>query len=107
MSAPLDIQAGSTITNGSSALRVQDRVEKDSRWKTSGWRGLNVSLEEFGGNTGQTSFVPDYLLTSWRHVPFEWAPVVGGGLEERYVWQEGCRWLRREVRRIDTSQSRR
>lgn len=100
MSAPLEIQVGSTITNGSSALRVQERVEKDQRRKTSGWRGLNVSLEEFGGNTGQTSFVPDYLLASWRHVPFEWAPVVGGGLEERYVWQAGCRWLRREVRPI-------
>jgi hypothetical protein len=100
VSAPLEIQVGSTITNGSSALRVQERVEKDQRRKTSGWRGLNVSLEEFGGNTGQTSFVPDYLLASWRHVPFEWAPVVGGGLEERYVWQAGCRWLRREVRPI-------
>jgi hypothetical protein len=33
-------------------------------------------------------------------VPFEWAPVVGGGVEERYVWSAGYRWLRREVRRI-------
>jgi hypothetical protein len=100
VSAPLEVQVGSTITNGSSALRVQERVAKDPRWKVAGWRGANVSLEEFGGNTGQTSFVPDHLLSSWRQVPFEWTPVVGGSLEERYVWAAGCRWLQREVRRV-------
>lgn len=103
MSAPLEVQVGSTITNGSSALRVTERVQRDSRWRTSGWRGANVALEEFGGNTGYSTFVPDYLLPSWRHVPFEWAPVVGGGLEERYVWGSGCRWLQREVRKTEVT----
>jgi hypothetical protein len=95
-----DVQVGSTITNGSSALRVTERVLKDPRWRVAGWRGLCVSLEEFGGNTGSSAFVPDYLLGSWHHVPFEWAPVTGGALEERYVWSAGCRYLQREVRRI-------
>lgn len=90
---------GSTVTNGISALRLTSREEKDARWKTSGWRGMNIPLEEYGGNPGTTAFIPDYLLSSWRHVPFEWTPVVGGGLEERYVWSRGWRRLQREVRR--------
>lgn len=96
----MDIQKGSTITNGSSAMRVTERVERDPCYKAPGWRGMNIALEQFGGNTGTTSFVPDYLLSSWRHVPFEWASVLGSrDLEERYVWAKGCRWLQREVRR--------
>lgn len=93
-----DVQVGSTITDGSSALRVTERVEKDPRWKTSGWRGMNIALEQFDGNTGMTSFVPDYLLSSWRHVPFEWQSVTGGDLEERYVWAASYRWLQRHLR---------
>lgn len=96
----LAVQVGSTITNGSSALRVQARVEKDPRWKVPGWRGLNVSLEPYGGNTGTTGFVPDYLLGGWRHVPFEWSACPGGQVEERYVWSTGCRYLQREVRPV-------
>ena len=92
-----DVQIGSTITNGSSALRITERVEKDPRWKTSGWRGTNTSLEEFGGNRGMSSFVPDYLLGSWHHLPFEWR-ALPGDMEERYVWAAGWRWLNREVR---------
>lgn len=95
-----DVQVGSTIMNGSSALRITERVERDARWGTIGWRGMNIPLEGFGGNPGTTSFVPDYLLMSWRHVPFEWAPVLGGGLEERYVWMPGWRRLQRELRRV-------
>lgn len=91
-----DVQIGSTITNGSSAIRVTERVEKDPRYKTSGWRGIVVPLEEFG-NRGVTSFVPDYLLESWHHLPFEWR-AIPGNMEERYVWATGWRWLNREVR---------
>lgn len=91
-----DVQIGSTITNGASALRITERVEKDPRWKTSGWRGIILPLEEFG-NRGMTSFVPDYLLGSWRHLPFEWR-ALPGDMEERYVWAAGWRWLNREVR---------
>lgn len=101
MSAPLDIQAGSTITDGSSALRVTERVQRDSRWNAPGWRGMCIPMDQFGGNAGTSDFVPDYLAASWRHVPFEWTPVVGGGLEERYVWAGGYRWLQREVRKIE------
>ena len=97
------IQIGSTITNGSSAIRVTERVEKDARWGTAGWRGLCVPLEEFGGNPGTTSFVADYLLSSWRHVPFEWMACVGGQVEERYVWTAGYRRLQREVRRVQVA----
>lgn len=94
-----EVQVGSTITNGSSALRITERVERDSRWGTPSWRGMCIPLEEFGGNPGTTDTVPDYLLGSWAPVPFEWRPVIGGGLEERYVWRSGWRRLQREVRR--------
>jgi hypothetical protein len=98
----MEVQVGSTITNGSSAIRVTERVAKDARWGGPGWRGLCISLETFGGNTGASDFVADYLLSGWYHVPFEWRPVVGGGLEERYVWANGYKRLQREVRRIGT-----
>lgn len=93
-----EVQVGSTITNGSSALRINRRIERDPRWGTPSWEGISVSLEEFGGMNGMTDTVPDYLLGSWRHLPFEWTPVVGGALEERYVWAPSWRWLQREVR---------
>lgn len=93
-----EVQVGSTITNGSSALRVTERVDRDPRWGTPSWKGMSIPLEQFGGNPGTTTTVPDYLLGSWHHVPFEWRPVVGGGLEERFVWSPTYRWLQREVR---------
>jgi hypothetical protein len=93
-----EIQVGSTITNGFSALRLTEHVDKDRTWKCAGWRGINVALEEFGGNPGTLGFVPDYLLSSWRNLPFEWTPAAGGALEERYVWSSDWRWLQREVR---------
>lgn len=96
----MDIQVGSTIMNGSSALRVDQRVEKDPRWNGPGWSGINIPLEAFGGNPGTRGFLPDYLALSWRHVPFEWTVCPGGKVEERYVWSRGYRYLQREVRRI-------
>lgn len=96
--AALEVQIGSTITNGSSAMRVTERVDRDGSWGTPGWRGVNIALEQFGGNTGMTSFVPDYLVSGWRHVPFEWSPCVGAAVEERYVWSSDYRRLQREVR---------
>lgn len=95
-----DIQVGSTITNGSEALRITEKVIKDVRWGTPGWRGINIPTEQYGGNPGTTSFVPDYLVGSWCDVPFEWTPCTGGGVEERYVWTPDWRRLQREVRRV-------
>lgn len=89
------LAVGSTITNGSSAMRVDAREKFRG---TFGWRGMNISLEQFGGNTGMTSWIADHTAASWRHVPFDWSPVVGGGLEERYVWSSDWRRLQREVR---------
>lgn len=100
------VQVGATITNGSSALRITERVELDRRWGCPSWRGMCIPLERFGGNAGMSDTVPDYLIGAdvltggWHHVPFEWTPVVGGGLEERYVWADGWRRLQREVRRV-------
>jgi hypothetical protein len=94
----MEIQVGSTVMNGSSALRITEKVARDARWRCSGWRGLCIPLEEFGGNPGMTDFLPDYLATSWRHVPFEWTVCPGVSTEERYVWSKDWRRLQREVR---------
>lgn len=87
------------ITNGSSAGKVIEIMTgQDPRWRTPGVRLVNISLEQFGGMPGCSSFVPDYLLSGWRLVPFEWTALVGGKAEERYVWSKDYRRLQREVR---------
>ena len=91
---------GDTITNGSSAGTVLEVVEQRlSHWKAPGYRIQNIPTELFGGNAGQASELPEYLAHDWRLVPFEWSPIVGGALEERYVWRDGYRRLERELRR--------
>jgi hypothetical protein len=100
-----DLRSGMLITNGTSALELTHRVDRDPRWKVAGWRGYCIGLEQYGGNVGYTEFVPDYLLGSWRPMPLEWTPVAGGGLEERYVRREGSPGrMRREVRRAGADQ---
>ena len=90
---------GDLITNGVSAGRVMEIVKHDPEWRTSGVKILNIGLASFGGNVGYTSFVADYL--SWHLLPLEWSPVVGGGLEERYVNRPGHGRMVRELRRIE------
>jgi hypothetical protein len=99
----LEVRFGSIIMNGSSAGKVIERVEHDPQWRCSGWRVINIGLEQFGGMTGMTSFVADYLMSGWRPVPFEWTPVTGGVLEERYVWTADYGRLRRELRHIEAA----
>lgn len=96
-----EFKIGDLITNGTSAGKVLELVDRDPRWKTSGVRVMNIGLEKFGSNVGYSSFKPDYLLSSWRIVPEDWAPVVGGDLEERYVWTAGYSRLQRELRRAE------
>lgn len=96
-----DVQVGSTIMNGSSCIRVTEKVARDARWRTSGWRGINIALESFGGGTGTVGFVADYLLSGWENVPFEWRPVPGGAVEERYAWNKSWTRLVREVRKVE------
>lgn len=98
-----DIQVGSTITNGSSAMRISERSVSNPRWGCNGWIGVCIPLEEFGGGRGMSTFIADYLLGSWRHVPFEWTPITGGALEERYVWSPTWSHLQREVRKTPST----
>lgn len=88
------------ITNGSSAGRVIEVIEKDTRWGCPAVRIQNIGTEAFGGNVGMSSTVPDYLLSGWSRIPFEWAPVTGGKLEERYVWTAGYTRLERQLRPV-------
>lgn len=89
----LEVKVGSTITNGSVAVRVTKRGLRPG-----GWYGLHAALQQFGDGTGTKVFIPDHLLPGWRHVPFEWVDCPGGQEQERYVWGKGCRWLERETR---------
>jgi hypothetical protein len=91
----LAVQVGSTITNGTSALRVQRKGE-------TGWVGLYVSMAPGHRKTltGTPALVPFEDLPGWRDVPFEWSPCPGGEVEERYVWTTGCRALARQFREV-------
>lgn len=94
-------KTGDIISNGTSAGEIVERVQNDPRWKTSGWRIRNIPMSRFGSNAGMASFLPDYLMASWKVViPGEWFPVDGGGLESRYVWSPDYHHLRKEHRPI-------
>lgn len=94
-----EIQVGSTLTDGSIAVRITERMEKTPEWGTPGWRGVCIALEPLGGMTGYPEFIPDQWAGKWRHVPFEWTPCLGGRAEERYVWSpDYWRSLQHEVR---------
>jgi hypothetical protein len=97
-------KVGDLITSGCSAGTVLEIVERDPMWKTSGVRIRNVPMEKYGGNADMSSFLADYIAAGWKIVPMDWVPVVGGGLEERYVWTADYSGIRRELRRtgIDT-----
>lgn len=94
-------QVGEIIANGTDAGEVVERVARDPRWKAPGWRIRKIGLERFGGNVGMTEFVPDYLLASWRPVPFDWTPVRGSSsTQQRYVWTADHSRLQRELRTV-------
>lgn len=95
----MTFESGQIIINGSSAGEILHRVTRDPYWKCGGWRIRNIPLTRFGGNAGQTSFVPDYIMSGWRAVNVgEWAPVTGSKLEARYVWSGDWTYLMRELR---------
>lgn len=104
-------KTGDIISNGTSAGEVIKFVTRDPHWKTSGWRIKNIPMSQFGGNAGTTSFLPNYLIASWKVVvPGQWYPSDGGGLESRYVWSPDYHHLQKEHQvpaksGLDTSQS--
>lgn len=89
----MDIQVGSTITDGACAVRVIGRWDR-------GWEGVYISLNPPGSMTGAEVLVPDDRLAAWRHVPYEWTPLPEVAMEERYVWDLSWRFLVREVRPV-------
>lgn len=93
---------GMYITNGSAAGRVMAHVARDPRWKRPSVKIMNIRMEKFGGNVGYIDTVPDYLLRSWEPVPFDWRPVKGGVLEERYTWNHASATLIHEYRKTDS-----
>lgn len=85
------LQAGATITNGESAMRLTKRVE-------TGWLGIFISLGS-GQQTGTDCLLEDNKLEGWRHVPWEWTLAEDVTLEERYRWSvPGYASLVRETR---------
>ncbi len=94
---------GALITNGSQAGKVQEIVARDPHWKTGGVRISNIAMERFGGNAGMTSFVPSYLLGSWRAIVIGQSyPVVGtaGAVTETFNWSADYSHIRRDVARV-------
>jgi hypothetical protein len=82
------LQAGATITNGESAMRLEKHTEE-------GWLGKFISLGS-GQQTGTDCILED--PAGWRLVPWEWAPAAEGG-QERYRWSvPGYASLVRETR---------
>lgn len=90
MTEAIDVQVGSTITDGACAVRVTEQAG-DS------WIGIYISFGS-GDLTGVTVQVDDPRL--WHHVPFEWTELPGAKLEHRYVWSADWRRLEHEVRGI-------
>jgi hypothetical protein len=88
----IDVQVGSTITNGICAVRVTGR-------ESGMWTGLYISFGS-GDMSGVPTAIPDGDLWPWRHVPFEWAELPGSQLEHRYVWSPDWRRLQHEIRGI-------
>ena len=93
-------QRGDLITNGMSAGKV---IGPETVRGVSGMRISNIGLERFGGNRGMSQHVPDHVLASWRTLPLTWSPVVGGTLEERYVWSSDYSHMTRELRQMINS----
>lgn len=88
---------GQIITNGTSAGEVLERVDRDPHWKVPGWKIRNIGMSQFGGNTGMTSVIPDYLCGSWKVIiPGRWFPIEGGELEARYTWSHNYHHLQKE-----------
>ena len=93
---------GDIIESGSRIGRVTEIVAKDKRWKSSGVRVAYFDMGTCDGSmnalvgTITTEFLADYLTS--RLAPLEWSRVVGGSLEERYVYSGSQ--ARRELRRL-------
>lgn len=96
----MEIQIGSTITNGVTALRLTDKVNHDQGYSRPGWRGIEIALELRTVGAGQSHFIADEALPAWHHVPFEWKPAAPGW-EYRYVWSPDWRYLARETRPVE------
>lgn len=88
----MDLQVGSTITDGVLALRLTER-------SATGWRGYAIPVAPASYPAGSIEQVPDGQLWAWRHVPFEWRPMTGTPVEERYVWAPSWRALEHEIRK--------
>jgi hypothetical protein len=86
-----EVQIGSTVTNGESAVRVTGRAKSD------GWIGIFISLGS-GKLTGTECLVPIEELAVWQPVPWEWTALEGAGIEHRYVWSANCQVLEHEIR---------
>lgn len=90
------MKPGDLIMNEFGALaEVGERVNRDPRWKCSGWRITKrptVGADGFG----HSQFLPDDHVASWRPAPMSWdvAPRTGGTLVERWTTTPDGRWWR-------------
>jgi hypothetical protein len=81
-------------------VTVRSRVERNTRWKTSGYNVERLN-NGTGDGYGHIEFLADYIICEWRVIELDvWqlAPLTGG-LEERHTFNG--RVIRRELRRPD------
>jgi hypothetical protein len=91
-----DVQLQQLITNGIVAVYVIRRARQGG-----GYEGTTYRIRPYGPK-GIEMFVPDASLPDWEPVPFEWTPVDGKPLEERYVVdQKQASTLHREIRPLN------
>src|SRR5574343_1953343 len=103
MSAPgrPEIRPGVLLADSFGNLyQVQHRVDRDPRWKVPGWRVLKL-YTQFGDSHSMTEFLAGYLTDGHTVVTLdEWTPVLGGGVEARWVHDAESGRFVRELRRI-------
>ncbi len=92
-----DIKIGDLfVDSGGTVRKVHEYVARDPRWKQAGWRCLRLN-NGTGDGHGFTEFVP--FLDSMRKIELDtWYPVIGGGLEQRWVARGSI--VQRELRKV-------
>lgn len=85
---------GDYLANSSGQiLKVIEIVARDPRWKCAGYRVV-PGHTGYGDGSGMSKFLADYIASDYAKViPGEWAPVIGGDLEFRWVCPRGT-WSR-------------
>lgn len=99
-----EIKTGMLIMNQSGGLAVVgSRVHRDPRWKCGGWRISPLRTDAGSDGFGMTTFLADYLSSSWAEAPTgeHWAPVVGTNLEQQWTYDPASNTFTKVYRKVE------